>query len=133
MPWLLGCSQIEISPALVACAPLLPSFPGQAPSEAGLRISNHGTLPVELVCTELDNRYWEEEDLLRSYNRHVLHGRRSWRRRGAGKPGSDRVQGCGQWEVVGLLARSAACVGMLWCWLLCATCMPQRRHGSERS
>lgn len=58
--------RVEFSPGVVNCGAILPKLPGQKPAEASLVLRNLGDKPVEVVCLDLDSKYWADEDALRA-------------------------------------------------------------------
>jgi hydrocephalus-inducing protein len=56
---------VELGPSVVNCGAILP---GQKPAEASLQLRNLGDKPVEVVCLDLDGKYWSDEEALRSLN-----------------------------------------------------------------
>lgn len=58
--------RVEFSPVIVNCGAILPRVPGQKPVEASLQLTNPGNQPVEVVCLELDTKFWSDEEALRS-------------------------------------------------------------------
>lgn len=60
--------RVEFSPGVVSCGAILPKVPGQKPAEAALQLRNTGDRPVEVVCLDLDGKYWSDEEALRTLN-----------------------------------------------------------------
>lgn len=60
--------RIEFASSVADCGPILPKRPGQKPAEASLQLRNLSNQPVEVVCLDLDSRFWSDEDALRSLN-----------------------------------------------------------------
>lgn len=58
--------QVQFSPSVVNCGAVLPKLPGHKPAEGSLQLHNPGGKPVEVVCLDLDSKYWSDEEALRT-------------------------------------------------------------------